>query len=142
MDKLSSRTLKCHISLMIYRKTHHVSWIIRWKWPLISNLRSSENAPTYTFASNEGLIKAIVNFCPDGSDTVSLVFLMIYAQYSKGINFDWLNGCKCWTLARKTFVWTRVTGDLRNGGPVEMPPIAKPIKIKVQMIASVFAFNV
>ena len=42
----------------------------------------------------------------------------------------------------KTFVWTRVTQDLRSGGPVEMPPIAKPIKIKVQMIASVFAFNV
>ena len=28
----------------------------------------------------------------------------------------------------KTYVWTRVTQDLRNGGPLE---IAKPIKIKV-----------
>ena len=31
----------------------------------------------------------------------------------------------------KTFVWTRVTQDLRNGGPLEMLSIAKPIKIKV-----------
>ena len=71
MDNLSSRTLKCQISLMIYRKTHHVSRIIRWKWPLILNLRSSENAPAYTLASN-GVIKAIVNFCPDDSDTAFL----------------------------------------------------------------------
>ena len=28
-------------------------------------------------------------------------------------------------------VWTRVTQDLRNGGPLEMLSIAKPIKIKV-----------
>ena len=42
----------------------------------------------------------------------------------------------------KTFVWTRVTQDLRNGGPVEMLSKAKPIKIKVPIIASVFAFNV
>ena len=31
----------------------------------------------------------------------------------------------------KTFVWTRVTEDLRNGGPLEMLSIAKPMKIKV-----------
>ena len=31
----------------------------------------------------------------------------------------------------KTFVWTRVTRDLRNGGPLEMLSIAKPMKIKV-----------
>ena len=39
-------------------------------------------------------------------------------------------------------MWTRVTQDLGNGGPLGMLSIAKPIKIKVQMIASVFAFNV
>ena len=72
MDNLSSRTLQFQISLMIYRKTHYVSWIIRWKWLLILNLRSSENAPAYTLASNEGFIKAIVNFLPDDSDTVFL----------------------------------------------------------------------
>ena len=36
-------------SVMIYRKNHHVSWIIRWKW--ILNLRSSENVPAYTLAA-------------------------------------------------------------------------------------------
>ena len=30
----------------------------------------------------------------------------------------------------KTLVWTRVIQDLRNGGPLEMLSIAKPIKIK------------
>ena len=31
----------------------------------------------------------------------------------------------------KTFKWRRVTEDLRNGEPLEMPTIAKLIKIKV-----------
>ena len=31
----------------------------------------------------------------------------------------------------KTVMWTRVTQDLRNGGPLEMLSIAKPIKTKV-----------
>ena len=31
----------------------------------------------------------------------------------------------------KTFVWARVTHDLRNGGPIGMLSIAKPVKIKV-----------
>ena len=31
----------------------------------------------------------------------------------------------------KTFVWARVTQDLRNGGPIGMLSIAKPVKIKV-----------
>ena len=72
MDNLSRRTLKGQISLMIYRKTHHVSRIIRWKWFMILNLRSSENVLAYTFAANEGVIKAIVNFYRDDSDTVFL----------------------------------------------------------------------
>ena len=75
MDHLYSRTLKCQISLMIYRKTHHVSWIIRWKWFMILNLRSSENGLAYTLAANEGVIKAVVNFYRDDSDKV---FLVIY----------------------------------------------------------------
>ena len=36
----------------------------------------------------------------------------------------------------KTFVWTRVTQDLRNGGPLEMLSIAKPIKIKADYCVS------
>ena len=34
MDTLGSRTLNKQISLTIYRKDYHVSWIIRWKWPM------------------------------------------------------------------------------------------------------------
>ena len=30
----------------------------------------------------------------------------------------------------KTFVWARVTQDLRNGGPIGMLSIAKPVKIR------------
>ena len=45
---------------MTYRKNHHVSWIIRWKW--ILNLRSSQKVPAYTLAANEGVIKETVNF--------------------------------------------------------------------------------
>ena len=39
---------------------------------MILNLRSSENVLAYTFAANEGVIKAIVNFYRDDSDTVFL----------------------------------------------------------------------
>ena len=31
----------------------------------------------------------------------------------------------------KTFLWARVTQDLRNGGPIGMLSIAKPVKIRV-----------
>ena len=34
---------------------------------MISNLRSSENAPAYKMAANEGVIKAIVTFYRDDS---------------------------------------------------------------------------
>ena len=114
-------------SVMIYRKNHHVSWIIRWKW--ILNLRSSENVPAYTLAANEGVVKETVNFTAMIQIWSFFVFLMIYVPIlnSEGINFDWLYGWKCWTLAG---VWTKVIQDLRNGGPLEMLSIAKPIKIK------------
>ena len=59
---------------MIFRKAYHVSWIIRWKWPMISKLHSSENAQAYTLATNEGAIKDIVNFYRDDSDSVFLRF--------------------------------------------------------------------
>ena len=62
---------------------------------------------------------------------LSLSFSWFTSQYSEGINFDWLNVWICWTLASKTLVWTRITQDLRNGGPLEMLSIAKPIEIKV-----------
>ena len=40
---------------------------------MISNLRSSENAPIYSLAANEGVIKAIVNYHRDDSDSVFLL---------------------------------------------------------------------
>ena len=88
-------------SVMIYRKNHHVSWIIRWKW--ILNLRSSENVPAYTLAANEGVVKETVNFTALIQIWSFFVFLMIYVPIlnSEGINFDWLYGWKCWTLVNK-----------------------------------------
>ena len=45
---------------------------------MISNLRSSENAPAYTIVANEDVIKAIVSFFyRHDSDTV-FVFFTIY----------------------------------------------------------------
>ena len=42
----------------------------------------------------------------------------------------------------KTFVWTRVTQDLRNGGPLEMLSIAKQVQIKVLLhYFSLLLFN-
>ena len=44
----------------------------------------------------------------------------------------------------KTFKRRRVTEDLRNGGPLEMPTIAKRIKIKVllhQFFSSIFILH-
>ena len=72
IDNLNSRTLTCQISLMIYRETHHVSWIMRWKWPVILNLRLSENGLPYKLAANEGVIKEVLNSYRDDSDTVFL----------------------------------------------------------------------
>ena len=44
---------------------------------MISNLRSSENAPAYD-AANEGARKAIASYYRDDSDTVFLDLLTIY----------------------------------------------------------------
>ena len=51
-------------------------------------------------AANEGVTKAIASFFQDDSDTV---FLSIYVaiKYSEGINFDWHNDWKCWTLGQQ-----------------------------------------
>ena len=55
----------------------------------------------YMMAANEGVTKAIASFFfRDDSGTV---FLSIYVAiiYSEGINFDWHNGWKCWTLGQQ-----------------------------------------
>ena len=51
-------------------------------------------------AANEGVTKASASFFQDDSDTV---FLSIYVAiiYSEGINFDWHNDWKCWTLGQQ-----------------------------------------
>ena len=118
---------------MIYCKAYHVSWIIHWKWPITSNLRSSENALAYMLAADEGVIKATYcKFLPRWFRFgLSSSFTWSASQYSEGLNFDWLMVGNVGLWPAKTFVWTRVTEDLRNGGPLEMLSIAKPIKIKV-----------
>ena len=51
-------------------------------------------------AANGGVTKAIASLFRDDSDAV---FLSIYVPiiYSEGINFDWHNGWKCWTLGQQ-----------------------------------------
>ena len=68
---------------------------------MMSNLHSSKNAPAYkSMAANEGITKAIASFFQDDSDTVFLS-ICVPIIYSEGINSDWHNGWKCWTLASK-----------------------------------------
>ena len=88
-------------------------------------------------AANEGVIKAIVNFYRDDSDSIFLrlshdlrpnilrILILI------GLIFG---NVGLWP--EKSFVWTRVTQDLRNLGPLEMLSIAKPIKIKADYCVS------
>ena len=51
-------------------------------------------------AANGGVTKAIASLFRDDSDAV---FLSIYVPiiYSEGINFDWNNGWKRWTLGQQ-----------------------------------------
>ena len=51
-------------------------------------------------AASEGVTKAIASFFRDDSDTA---FRSIYVPiiYSEGINFDWHNGWKYWTLGQQ-----------------------------------------
>ena len=42
--------------------------------------------------NNEGVVKAIVSFYRDDSDTVFLGLSYTISSQRDGINFDWLNG--------------------------------------------------
>ena len=55
MDTLGSRTLNKQISLIIYCKDYHVSWIIRWKWPMEGDIWGVPNTaiPYEKFANTE-----------------------------------------------------------------------------------------
>ena len=59
---LSSRTLECHISLIIYGMTHvhqgHFTYDL--EFTNSRSVRSPEHTPAYMTAANAGVIKAIV----------------------------------------------------------------------------------
>ena len=92
---LTARRLSVSISLMIYCKTHVMYHLC--KNDLWSQIYAPLRTRQHTTADSEGVTKAIASFFRDDSDTV---FLSIYVPiiYSEGINFDWHNGRKCWTL--------------------------------------------
>ena len=50
-----------------------------------------------------------------------------YTKYSEGMNFDWLNGWKCWTLAGRNVQVEESSRRLENGRamPLEMPTTSK-----------------
>ena len=80
------------------------------------------------------MMREINYFSPQARDSrIIRELASTYTKYSEGINFDWLNGWKCWTLASRTFRWRRVTEDLKMGGPCHLKcqQLAKVIKIKV-----------
>ena len=120
MDTLSSRTIKWQISIAIYCKAYHVSKTIDWKLPMISRERASIH-----------VAKAIVNFYRDDSDSV---FLRLSHDLRPNILKVYILIClmvgNVGLWPAKTFLWTRVTEDLRNGKPLETLSVAKQIKIK------------
>ena len=90
-------------------------------------------------AAIEGVIKAIVSFYQDDSDTVFLG--LSYDLCPNILEVQILIGLMVETVglwSPKTFVWRRVTPDLRNGRPLEMSSISKLIK---STVASVFKIN-
>ena len=64
---LSSRTLECHFSLIIYCMTHVHQGHFIYDYKL--TLSSPEHAPAYMMAANARGIKAIVSFYRVNSDT-------------------------------------------------------------------------
>ena len=53
-----------------------------------------------------------------------------YTKYSEGMNFDWLNCWKCWTLAGRNVQVEESNRRLENGRamPLEMPTTSKTDK--------------
>ena len=83
-------------------------------------------------AANEGVVKAVVNFYQDDSDSESydLRPYILKVQILIGL---FLGNVGLWQerMILKKFLWRRVTQDLRNGGLLEILSIAKLIKINV-----------
>ena len=83
-------------------------------------------------AANEGVVKAVVNFYQDDSDSESLYLrpYILKVQILIGLFFGSV-GLWQERMILKKFLWRRVTKDLRNGGLLEILSIAKLIKINV-----------
>ena len=83
-------------------------------------------------AANEGVVKAVVNFYQDDSDSESydLRPYILKVQILIGL---FLGNVGLWQerMILKKFLLRRVTQDLRNGGLIEILSIAKLIKINV-----------
>ena len=83
-------------------------------------------------AANEGVVKAVVNFYQDDSDSESydLRPYILKVQILIGLFFG---NVGLWQerMILKKFLWRGVTQDLRNGGLLEILSIAKLIKINV-----------
>ena len=90
IGNLGSKTLRCHISLTIYCKTH----VMYHPWQI--NLMISNEGASIRWL----LMRAFSEMIQIRSLSV---FLSIYFPiiYSEAINFDWHNGWKYWTLASK-----------------------------------------
>ena len=83
-------------------------------------------------AANEGVVKAVVNFYQDDSDSESLYLrpYILKVQILIGLFFG---NVGLWQerMILKKFLWRRVTKDLRNGDPLETLTKANLIKIKI-----------
>ena len=64
-------------------------------------------------------------------NSLSWFFITSTSQCSEGINFDWLNDWKCWTLASKNVCMEESKIRLEKWRALEMVLIAKLIKMKV-----------
>ena len=83
-------------------------------------------------AANEGVVKAVVNFYQDDSDSESL-YLRPYILKVQSLIGLFFGNVGLWQerMILKKFLWRRVTKDLRNGGLLEILSIAKLIKVNV-----------
>ena len=89
MGNLSSKTLKCHYSLMIYCKTHvcHVPSVVN---DLCSQIYTPLSTRQHTMAANEGVAKVIASFY---RDDLGIVFLGLSYYFRPSIipaNFFWV----------------------------------------------------
>ena len=76
-------------------------------------------------------MREIDYFSPQARDSRTIRELAsTYTKYSEGINFDWLNGWKCWTLASRNLQVEENNRRLENrrAMPLEVPTTSKTDK--------------